>query len=320
MKPHRRDEAGLGAVFLVVFLIVAIVAVVAIAGITAFWTGARAEASCSVPSPGGTAFAVSPVDSGVTTRGEEAVRVLTYHVPAGELARGVLAVCTGVGEVKVAPSDDGDAHLVLTIHADGRNERESVEAARTNATFTRSGDALGVAAWVEDQGGRGIPFFGNALAHVDVELRVPDSWPHALHAAADVGRVEVTGLRLSSADLAVDVGDLVASASASGSFNAKVDVGDVDVTLSEVENATVQATADVGDVRVRVPSGPGYDVTVASDVGDARVSLPDARVVERDDGPPGTSVHARTDGYDAAPVRVMVDATADVGDVEVQRG
>jgi hypothetical protein len=276
-------------------------------------TGLDASA-CDPIDLGGTPLDVRPTES---TAGP-ADRTLDYvfAVPKG-MAGGDARACSSVGDVTMLPSTDSFAHVEIHVHGP---DAASVAATTAQVRFLDLGGRLGIAAWEDHEGRSGGPF-GSGAASLDVTIRLPGTGAFDATARADVGDVDVEDLLLGNLTLVDHVGDVtVRGADLDGNATVATNVGKQTLSFASVENGTMSLSSRVDDVSLHLPqrADVGYDVHASSRVGTATVDIGPTETYDAASGHgTGGDVHARSAGYASKPTQVAVDASSDVGDVEV---
>lgn len=242
----------------------------------------------------------------------------SYVVDASDLAG--IDACVAVGELLVVPSVDGKVRVEVHVRSDVEEAtRETVVEAR----FARGPEGLRVAVWEPRVGYTGDIFGSRQAAQVIVTVQVPDGAQPRLDGDVHVGDLRVEDVMLGSAAVSVDVGGLrVLRVGLAGDLETRVDVGDTIVHLDSVQTGALNVASDVGDVELRLPTRAdvGYDVTAESSVGSVEVRIGETENYRESGDGPGSSVHARSRGYDQLPTRVRVTVAADVGSVLVSAG
>lgn len=305
------------------FVVVAVVAGLLVAGGVVAVTASRNFANvemhegCTVGAVSGTALSTRPNDTGPRRESGHWHRTVAYDVAAADLGAGALRACTNVGDLDVTTSPDGVARVVFRIS--GESE-QAVAAAVVRARFVDDAGSLVVAA-DQPQAVEARSLFSSRGVGVDLEVQLPEAGAWGLDVATDVGDVDVEGVVARDVAASTDVGDLtLAGIDLGGNLSVSTDVGDVDVTLESAVSATFDLSTDVGDIDLLLPRSPdaGYDVAVSTDVGSVRVDLGETeRYVEEDEDGPSERVEARSAGYASKPTKVRIQATTDVGDVEI---
>ncbi len=301
-----------------IVLVAALVAAPALAGCMDSFSSFSGDRGCTRSAPDGTAAAVNETDSGIVDQGGRVERIRTYEVDAAGTSRSAIDGCVSVGDVTVVPSSTALARIIITIRGP---DAETVEEMDGKAGFSRDGDTLRATAWEVPYKLDRTRWNNGESPRVNIRIEVPDTGAHAVKARTDVGNIHVSDVLLAATDLRADVGDVVVEgAHATGNFDARVDVGRVDVRLGSAQTGHFDLRADVGDVELRIPSraDTGFDVEAEVDVGDVRVEIgaTESRS-EKGDGP-GSTVKARSEGFADKPTQVTVEARADVGDVVVR--
>lgn len=297
--------------------------------VAAFLVVGTAVAYFASTEPGGTAFGGivgeesscgkltgAPLDAEVEDSGLIAgarpTRTVVYTVDATGLQGGVVFACTEVGDVEVVAGGP-TARLVFEISSSKRSEADRVRDAVVDAAF-REGQGLEILAEHDRPDGE-----DDGSLVVDVRLEVPPSGAYAVTAATGVGDVRVQDLLLRETSLTTGVGDVtLEDGDATGSIVATSGVGDVHLLLSYVETADIAVETGVGNLMVELPARPdtGYRATGTTGIGSVVLDLPGAHAETKRDEM-GGSASASTQGYDAKPTRVAVQATTGTGDVRV---
>lgn len=250
------------------------------------------------------------------TQNESRRRTLEWTIDAASFDAGLLDACVAVGELLVEPSADDKVRIIARIAA---SASEAVDKTEVVVDVAQSGNQLNLAAY-EARVGQARRVFSDDGAELTLIVQLPDRGAWDLRAATAVGDVRASGLMLRDVKASADVGEVRAiDVDLSGNLSAETSVGSIVLSLTSVQSGTIRATSDVDDVEIRLPTrvDVGYDVNAESNVGSVDVRIGDTELYTRQDETVGGDVHARTKGYDEKPARVVVQASANVGDVIV---
>ncbi len=220
---------------------------------------------------------------------DEARRQLAYQTGPGDR----LDVCIEVGNIQIMTHDHPEIQFDINVESNGNRATQRVES--TELVLTRSGDTLHLA---QTQTARTAWWFGGSGTRLDVEIRVPNATTMAYQVRADVGDITARGLSGTEENLW------------------RVDVGDLDVEYTHLENSTLTLRVDVGDTQLIVPDGPAYHLDARAQVGDVVHRLPDMQLLESNTEPPGEHVVAQSDGFDEATTQVDLRIRVDVGGIQ----
>jgi hypothetical protein len=308
------------------FLASAIVALLVLAG------GAAAYAWIGPGSPGGFGYAgdgracdpiplsgaplATPAPSDETSGG---VRTIAYALPTDATRASLLAACSTVGDVAIAQAT-GTPRVVFTIRSD-----DADALADTNVTLAlaRTADgALQLAAW-ESRAGTSRDPFQQRGSSVDVRIEVPEWGAPDVRARSDVGDVLVSQLLVGNMTLRTDVGRARAvGVDITGNVSMQTNVHDVELRAASIQSGRVTLRSDVGTIVAALPARAdvGYDVTAKSDVGDVSVNLGPTELYQGNKDGGGGDVHARSQGYDGKPTKVVLEATSNVGAINITAG
>lgn len=215
-------------------------------------------------------------------------RELAYQTGPGDR----LDLCIDVGDIRIVTHDHPNITFDIDVESSGTQAAQRVES--TEFALTRSGDTIHLA---QTQTARTAWWFGGSGTRLDVEIRVPNATVMAYQVRADVGDITARGLN------------------GTGENHWRVDVGDLDVEYTHLENSTLDLRVDVGDTQLIVPHGPAYHLDAQADVGEVVHQLPDMELLESKTDPPGEHVIAQSHGYDEATTRVQLHLRADVGEI-----
>lgn len=301
------------------FLVGATVAAFVVAGSAVAWYAATQEGALAITTSecgsvlGGRALDAARDDTGVV--GGEPRRIVTYTVNASELAGGDLRACTSVGDLEVAPSDDGNASVVFVIHSDEARDRDRVADAIVRAAFVaEDGGLLLVAA--HDERKRD----GDDSISVDVRVLVPATGPYAFHLSTGVGDLRLDGLAAREIAASTGVGDIgVFDVASEGDVTLSTGVGDIETDLASTASSRVTAGTGTGDIMLFMPGGPdvGFEVHATTGVGSVHVDIGPTEAREGGKSTVGDDVRTRSKGYEAKATKVQIEANTGVGDVSV---
>lgn len=244
-------------------------------------------------------------------------RTVTYLVDlSGAKTASLLAACASVGNVRLEPSTDARARVVFTITGD---PGAVADTGVTLALATTASGAIQLAAWENHAGVGGTPFNVRG-AGVDVSIHMPELGSPDVRASSDVGDVLVSQLLVGNVTLTSDVGRVRAvGVDITGNVTMTSSVDDVELRAASIQSGHVKLQSDVGAITAALPprADIGYDVTAKSDVGSVRVEIGATELHDSKSDGAGGDVHARSKDYDGKLVRVVVDATSNVGDVTI---
>lgn len=166
---------------------------------------------CRHEPPPGAALSIRRSDSGITTGGYMAERVLTQSADASRLNGGDLLVCAEYGRVEIVDSDDDHVRLQIRMHGSGEGSAQPAEAAarvinetRLHTFMTVYQGQLMIRVWHSTLG---FTTPGGQPAWVDVRLQVPKRGSYRVTTEAFHGAVAIRRLRLAGATLRGNVGD-----------------------------------------------------------------------------------------------------------------
>ncbi|MHB8460609.1 MAG: hypothetical protein ACYDAK_03115 [Candidatus Limnocylindrales bacterium] len=163
---------------------------------------------------------------------------------------------------------------------------------------------------IQSQRGGGFFDLGTARSTWDLALPTAPALDLGLTLNAGTARLGLGGARLGSVDVTVNAGsgrmDL-SGATALGSVGATVNAGELLIGLP-AQSAQGSFTVNAGHLGICVPAGVGLRVQTSGALGSNNLA---------DRGLAGNGAVWTTPGYDAAPVKIDIDATINAGNLEL---
>src|SRR5215510_676819 len=166
---------------------------------------------CRHEAPPGRALLARKTDSGISTRGYIAERVLTQTADVRNLKGGEVLVCTEYGRVEIFDSDDNQVHLQIRIEAFGEGSAlpeaaatHVIEDTKLHTFLTAHQGRLMVRVWHSTLG---FTSPGGQPAWVSVRLQVPPRGAYNVTTEAFHGTIAIRRLTLAKSVMRGNVGD-----------------------------------------------------------------------------------------------------------------
>lgn len=282
--------------------------------------GAAYQAGCASLDEDWDPVDIERDEGAVQTSGDQAHRLIRWHVPELDIERGVASLCVDVGSIEVDAADVDTVSLSATIGARGEGAADLVRDLNVEADVVQQGTAVGIAFGQAEEGPT-VTSLHDANHAVRLLLEVPEGTSWAVEADASVGEVELDDLRVTGLDVALGTGELDADRVVTlGDVDATVDTGEIDLELGPESSGEYRLDVGTGEIDVSVPRDPeiGYDVTGETGAGDVDLQIgPTEERSSSGEGGSSDRAHARSQGYDARSVQVAMQLTASIGDIDV---
>ncbi|HEU5236892.1 MAG TPA: hypothetical protein VFU37_07110 [Pyrinomonadaceae bacterium] len=166
---------------------------------------------CRHEPPAGRALLARKADSGISTHGYVAERVLTQTADTRGLTGGEVVICTEYGRVEIFDSDDNQIHLQIRVEGFGEGSDDPVAAAKQVIAETRLytfltayRGRLMVRVWHSTLG---FTAPGSQPAFVSVRLQLPPRGAYNVKTEAFHGPVAIRRLTLAQSTLRGNTGD-----------------------------------------------------------------------------------------------------------------
>lgn len=243
--------------------------------------GVAHEAGCAGIEPDWSSVQATRHDEPVQQEGDQARRLVRWTLDGADARRGLVDACVRVGTITVEEGTADSVEIRALVQAEGPDSTEIVRGLELDAAFAQSSNRVGVAVGQVGEPPAQASREGN---HYQITLRI-----------------RVPAEPVWSPDLRVGTGEIGVSGLRTQEIRASVGTGEVEI------DAQMARSSDVG-----------FEVTGETGSGDVDIQIgPTEERSSREDRGPGDRGYARSEGYADKPVRIHVEATASIGDVDV---